>query len=297
MYNKKIIQFLGTILFVVTVLSNVHPQSGFVFRYSTPEDKYPNDIVETSDGGYIISVSVGTYPLDYQTLLFRLDKYGDTIKTMKIMVPQGTCVINDIVKLDNGNFIGLGLKKHNNNNAAHLWLLTLSDSLTIVNDTSFSTNFSDCWNLLGIIDHFHDIIIYGDAIPYGTPPNPYPFVFKISQNCDSLFSRYYTNPWGQIVYSMMEKQDSTGYLMSISGSMNPPSYSPSQFLTMDYGFNITRMDSIPGSLELYMNTGILNAKMFLVTGLRHFEFSNPRTDKIGILKIDTILLNAILDLF
>jgi|GEM_PF-1722824 len=281
--------FLFLVLFSISnCFIHAYSQSGFVYRYSTLNDEYPNDIIETNDGGFIVSISVGTYPIDYQTLLIRLNKNGDTIKTFKIGVPQGTCVINDLIKLDNGTFMGLGLKKPGSN-PARLWLLTLSDSLTVVHDTTFSTIFYTCWNLLGFINHLHDIIIYGDAIPYNDPGGPtHPFIFKISQINDSLFSHYYTNPWGQIVYAMMEKQDTSGYLMSLEGSMNgSAANSPSQFITFDSDFSITKIDSLPGKLDAYQNTRKLNDSDIILTGLRNFENSSPRTDKIGILKLDT----------
>ncbi|MCX6280746.1 MAG: T9SS type A sorting domain-containing protein [Bacteroidetes bacterium] len=285
MFKQKIIPLL--LLFFCFSLVQGYSQPGFIFRYSTSLDEYPNDIIETSDGGFIISISIGTYPLDYQTLLIRLDQYGDTIRTKKIIVPGGTCFIYDIVKLDNGNYMGLGLKKPDSI-SARLWLLTLSDSLTVINDTTFSTVFTYCWNLYGLINHMHNIIIYGDAIPHTDPPSPNPFVFLISQSSDSLFSHYYINPWGQMVFSMIEKKDTSGYLMSLEGSMNGPSAnSPCQFIKMDYDFNITSTDSVPGSLEAYLIVRTISAGEYMITGLKHIWNSNPRTDKIGILKLDT----------
>jgi len=285
MFKQKINPFL--LIFFCFSLVQGYSQTGFVFRHSTSSDEFPNDIIETSDGGFIVSISIGTYPLDYQTLLIRLDQFGDTIRTKKIIVPGGTCFINDLIKLDNGNYMGLGLKKPDSI-SARLWLLTISDSLTVIYDTTFSTVFTYCWNLYGFIDHMHNIIVYGDAIPHTDPPSPNPFVFKISQSSDSLFSHYYTNPWGQMVFSMIEKHGNTGYLLSFEGSIDGPvANSPCQFITMDYDFNINRTDSVPGGIEAYLNVKTISDGEFMITGLKHFWNSNPRTDKIGILKLDS----------
>ncbi len=54
------------------------PQSGFVFKYSTLNDETPSGIVETSDHGFMICGSKGTYPDSYHTLLIRINMYGDS---------------------------------------------------------------------------------------------------------------------------------------------------------------------------------------------------------------------------
>ncbi|MEI6884551.1 MAG: T9SS type A sorting domain-containing protein [Bacteroidota bacterium] len=280
-------KIIGIILLLITSTCQVFPQTGFVFRYSTNQDEIPNDIIETNDGGFIISASIGSYPLTYQSLLIRLNRFGDTIKTKKINQEQGICYLNDLIKLDNGTYMGIGEKK-TENNSTRIWLLILSDSLSIIKDTSFSTELKFLGNMVYcFMDHFHEIIVYGCADPNSGPPGPFPYIFKFSQSCDSLFFHYYTNPWGQYVFSMMEKHNNSGYLMSLFGSYNGQMYSPSQFLTMDYLFNVTQVDSVPGKLDFYLNTKTNIGTEFYATGKRHFYNSNPRTDKIGILKLDT----------
>jgi hypothetical protein len=232
----KIVLIISLIIFLGNI--EVQAQTGFIFKYSTPNDEYPNDIIETPDGGFIITASIGTYPSPYRPLLIRLNNLGDTIKTKIITIENGNSYINHFVKLDNGNYLGIGEKKVGNNNT-RIWLVTLNDSLTVVHDTSFATSFDYCYELHAFLNHFHNLIIYGSACLSNPPPNPHPFVFKLSQTYDSLFFHYYTNPYGQYVFSMMEKLDTTGYYMSNWGWMSSPEYSPSQILTFDYQFNIT----------------------------------------------------------
>jgi len=247
MKNKGFAIFLLSLLLDSIFYSGGYSQNGFVFRYSTPDDKHPNDIIETSDGGYIVTISMGSYPLNYHTLLVRLNQNGDSVNTLLINNQPGTCVINSLIKLDNGKIMGLGLKKPDSS-TARFWVLIMSDSLTVIYDTSYSVVYSNCWNLLGFIDHSNKVIAYGDASLPGEYFISHPFVFKLSQSGDSLESNFYNNAYNQIVYSMMEKSDSSGYLMSISGSMNPQPSTFSQFITMDYSFNITQIDSVPGKL-------------------------------------------------
>ncbi|MEI6886524.1 MAG: hypothetical protein WCO02_18690, partial [Bacteroidota bacterium] len=275
-------------ILLLFILSSIHvySQFGFVFRYITPDDEYPNDIIETGDGGFIISVSTGSFPLTYQALFIRLNKDGDTVCTKKINQNQGTCYINHLDKLDNGTFIGIGEKK-TGNEAARLWLITITDSLKIIHDTTFLTGFKSLGNMVySFIDHFHNLIVYGSAEPYAAPLGPYPYVYKISQTYDSLFFHFYTNQHGQYVFSMMEKPDYSGYYMSLWGQYLVQTYSQSQFLTLDYSFIIQHIDSIPGELDLYLNTKAFSNQDFLVTGKRS-DYGTPRTDKIGLLRLDS----------
>ena len=287
MNNKRFAIFLLSLLLDSFLCSGVYSQNGFVFRYSTPDDEYPNSVIEISNGGYIVSISKGSYPLNYHTLLIRLNHKGDSINTLLINDQPGTCEIKSLIKLDNGKIMGLGLKK-SDSNTARFWVLIMTDSLTVVYDTTYPVVYSNCWNLLGFIDHSNKVIAYGDASLPGEYFISHPFVFKLGQSGDSLESNFYNNPYSQIVYSMMEKSDSSGYLMSINGSMNSSAPSTfSQFVTMDYNFNITQLDSVPGKLMLYMNTKYINTHSFIMTGLRLIEYSNPRTDKIEILTLDS----------
>jgi hypothetical protein len=93
-----------------------------------------------------------------------------------------------------------------------------------------------------------------------------------------------------MAFSMVEKSDTSGYLMMITGNYQIHTNSPSQILTVDYSLNVNRIDSIPDDLELYLDSKVLNSHEILITGKRTYQNSNPRTDKYGIVKLDTSLL-------
>jgi hypothetical protein len=86
---------------------------------------------------------------------------------------------------------------------------------------------------------------------------------------------------------MIEKPDTSGYLMMITGHYLLNTNSSSQMLTIDYSLNVTHTDSIPGQLALYLDAKFLNTNELLITGKRTYQNSNPRTDKLGILKLDS----------
>jgi hypothetical protein len=60
-----------------------------------------------------------------------------------------------------------------------------------------------------------------------------------------------------------------------------------QILTFDYALNEIATDSIPSGLDLYYNSKKINGHEFFLTGKKFIPFSNPRTDVLGILRLDT----------
>jgi len=162
------------------------PQSGFVFKYSTLNDETPSSIIETSDNGFLICGPAGTYPNSYHTLLIRLNKYGDSIKTKIFDNTIGFSFIWELVKLDNGTYLGIG-QKTLLSGEEKLWLLTLSDSLDILKDTSYSCGLGAIYKLRGMKNHFGQVVIYGTSTMTDSIYDPpHPFIFLATQQSDSL---------------------------------------------------------------------------------------------------------------
>jgi len=283
---KKTLFFLGIIL----IWTNSYAQSGFIFRYSSPDDKIPSAITETADHGFIIASSFGTYASIHNTLLFRLNKHGDTLKTKKLINPDGGCSISNLLKLPGGLFLGVGAKTLPLGQN-RLWLLVLSDSLQIIKDTSYNFGLQIVSSNFGFLDHRDNLIVYGCGQTDSLKIASHPFIWLLGPNLDSLkFSYYNDSIHSQHVYSMMEKSDTTGYFMMLTGKYLINNSSYSQILTVDYAMNITKIDSMPGKLALYLNSKVLNTDEILISGKRDYPSSSPRTDKIGILKIDKSFL-------
>jgi hypothetical protein len=271
--------------FFIFCVYNIQAQSDFIYQYSTPYDEIPTSIIETADHGFIISAGIGTNGAEYQTLFIRLDKNGDTLLTKKINSPEGNCGINKLIKLENGTYIGIGVKI-DSLDRQKLWLLNFSESLIIINDTSYYFALESLFNCSGFIDHSSNLMVYGYGFINSTSA-PHPFVFRVSQNLDSLQFKYYNEPTTQLVYSMLEKPDISGYLLMITGQYLANTNSHSQILSIDYSLNVNQTDSIPGQLAFYLDSKFLNTDKLLITGKRTYQNSNSRTDKLGILKLDS----------
>ena len=282
--DKVLISIL-VILFPVLAFT----QSGFIFKYSTPNDETPSSIIETSDNGFLICGPMGTYPDSYHTLLIKLNKYGDSVKTKIIEYPIGFSFISELVKLDNGTYMGVG-QKTLSSGEEQIWLLTLSESLDILSDTSYSCGLGTIYKLRGFKDHAGRIVIYGTStVSDSLYDPPHLFIFLVTQQSDSLEFKYFHAGTSQTVFSMLEKYDTTGYYMFLFGHYQTYTQTFSQILGLNYQLQVTSTDSIPESLTFYLDSkNFLNGEL-LLTGKRTYTGSNPRTDKLGLLKLNSSL--------
>jgi len=262
-------------------------QSGFIFKYSTPNDETPSCILETNDGGFIVCGPIGTYPDSYHTLLIRLNKYGDSIKTKIIEYPIGFSFISELVKLDNGTYMGVG-QKTLSSGEEKIWLITLSDSLDILNDTSYSCGLGTIYKLRGLRDHSGRVVIYGTStVTDSLYDPPHLFILLATQQSDSLDFKYFHAGTSQMVFSMLEKYDTTGYFMFILGHYQTFTQTFSQILGLNYQLQVTTTDSIPEGLIMYVGSNNFQNGELFITGQKSYWGSNPRTDKLGILKLNS----------
>jgi len=288
MVNKNLLRKISLSISILLFSILLQAQSGFIFKYSTPNDEIPNSMIETADSGFIIAAGIKTPAYNYQTLLIRLNKYGDTLFTKTLIFHEGISGLGNLIKLENGSYLGIGGKVLTSGEFK-LWLINFTNTFTIIKDTSYFINLESIFTYYVFLDHSSNLIIYGSLFLTSTSA-PHPFIFTSNQNLDSLeYKVLDASSSTQMVYSMIEKPDTTGYLMMISGSYLVNTNSPSQILTMDYSFNVTKIDSLPGQLSMYLNSKQINEHELLITGKRNIENSNPQTDKLGILKLDTSL--------
>jgi hypothetical protein len=261
-----------------------HPQQAFPFQYSTLQDEWPTDAIETPDGGFIISAGIGTYsPWYYSALLIKLDSSGDTIMTKTISKSTGSCIIGDLVKAADGNFFGIGRQVFSDED--RIWLVKINSDLEIIKDTTYSIDAFNIFIYYGLTDQYDNLVVFGSAA--GNDLYNHPYIYKLTQEGDSVSYRYYNDSTSsEYVNSMIEKPDLSGYYMVILGDYQISMPTSEQILTIDYNLNVVDIDSLPGHYALYYNIKVFNGHQFIYTG-KKITSNSPRTDKIGIQKLDT----------
>lgn len=265
-----------------SAVSSFGQNSHFSFTYSTTADECPTDAIELSDGGYLISAKTGdSYTYTYQTLLIKLNANGDTIKTRNFTNPDGDCFLYDLVKCSDSSFFGIG-RFRRSADETDLWILKLDENLDTLWTKHFTTGFRYLYSFNGFIDSQQHLIVYGDG---GENYYENIYIYKLSLDGDSTMAVYYPTiiiP----VHSMVEKSNGTGYIMAIFGTYDSTNDSWGQLLSFDYNLNMIQIDSIPRQLTLYYNLKESPGALYL-TGKKNYWSSYPRTDKLGILKLDT----------
>jgi len=238
-------------------------QSSFTFKYSTAADEVPFHAVETDDGMYILSSKTGTFePHFYNTMFFKLNKFGDTIKTLLISKTPDYCILSDLIKSDDGNYLCPGMII--SSDEAKVWLVKLSPDLEILMDTNYSIGMVGLDNVFGFLNHENNLIIYG--ISYQEFPYAHTFIYKMTQSGDSLQFKYLPDDGSEYVYSMIEKYDSSGYYLTIFGKYQINLNSWGQIITIDPNLNVDNISPIPFDLDMYYNMKILNKNQLFITG-------------------------------
>lgn len=276
-------------IFFVILIMIVNGQStlcqpSFVYRYSTLQDEVPFDAVETADGGYIICAKIGSFlSQTYNTLLIKLTATGDTERTIVLTKSTNKSLIVDLVPSTDGNFFGIGTQEYVQE--SKIWLLKITSDLQILLDTTYSVGLLDIVYFFGFIDHLTDLIIYGSG--NSNNYNNHIYVYRLTQDGDSLSYKYFPDTGNEYSFSMIEKSDSSGYYMAIDGNYQINTNSPGQILTFNNDLDVTDIDSLPLYLSLYYNLQHFNDHQIILTGHQIFPFATPRTDKLAIHKMDT----------
>jgi hypothetical protein len=263
----------------------------FTTKYSTLQDEMPTDAVETADGGFIIAAKQGDRAsYIYHTLLIKINSMGDTVNTRVLSDPDGNCFIFNLHKSDDGNFFGSGSYQVSTTER-NIWFIKFDENLNLLFDKKHYSGCQDIDVVLQIRNHAGKIILFGDGYTDDYNSDDI-FIYKVTQDGDSLFYRKYLDYGSEWAWSMFENHDLSSYTMTISGEYQiPPN---EQLLVFDSTFNVTSIQGIPNSYHFYYNTMRLGSN-FLLTGIKTAPLSPPPlfVDKNGIMKLDSSY--AILD--
>ena len=268
------VSILFSILFYFSLVESVISQNiTFSTKYSTLLDEVPTDAIETPDNGFIISAKQGSHATyDYHALLIKLDKNGDTVKTVRINDPSGNSNIYKLLKSNDNGYFGIGTWQVSADEM-NIWLIKFSVDLNILWQKRFTTQCYSMDIAMGLRSNNGEIILYGNGYYYPDPSNAI-LIYRCNESGDSIGGIRMTQPsFGAMIYDMAEKLDSTGFYLMIGGRYLINTNSFGQIITLNKNLNLTHIDSIPRQLFHYYNIKTVNNHLF-ISGMKPYFWSS-----------------------
>ena len=169
-------RFVLLVIIFCTSLFNIYlkgySQFSFNYSYKTLSDEYAMDAIETNDGGFIIMGRQGDLATSLNnTILIKLNAYGDTVKTKLIQTNSESCVISSLIKSDDQNFFGIGIKS--DSQLYRLWLLKFNQNLDILFDSTYYIGNVLIEYFWGFVNNSGKIVLYGNTHTSSTAIHPY----------------------------------------------------------------------------------------------------------------------------
>ncbi len=206
---KKVL-FIIELIFLLQF--QLFSQTTFEKLVHSNNNDYSFRAIEDNNGNLYVTTRSDSNSSAINTLLWKLDKYGNLIKDTIIssQISNRNCIITNLI-IYNNSLICLGFK--NNNTFPYntkLWYLKLDLSLNLINEREFF--ISDTLTLAyfnSIIDNDTNIVLAGYQINHNNFNIP-PFLFKLGINGDSINSNLNITPFGEF-YSLLQNPNSNGY--------------------------------------------------------------------------------------
>jgi hypothetical protein len=273
------------LLFVTPVLA----QHSFEISYATEEDETIISGAIDNQGNVILVGNIGTFNgFHYDGLVMKILPDGNYF-TQRFNIEGAFSYFSEVVILDDGNYFIIGSLRFDSvyTNNKYLWVLTLDGSLEIIHEETYLINEDYVGYgpyMKALIGNDSIIRLVGQAYELNTNPNQTQtdyVMFKLSQNGDTLLSKYYPFPHWETPYDLI-KIPGSDELMLIGQAISL--YGTPELVFLDGDMNILYYNKIIQGMKGRLNTDLwLNDTDFLMAG--NNNSNNERY--IGVYHMDT----------
>ncbi|OFY13042.1 MAG: hypothetical protein A2X11_09575 [Bacteroidetes bacterium GWE2_42_24] len=269
----------------------VPAQSSFEISYATEKDEYFNDGMVDQQGNIILTGQIGNYTLlDHDGIIMKI--YPDGSYIVRRIEHQDTIGgFSSVTLLNNGNYFVTGSmsltgEPYYND---HLSITIFDTALHIISEKTFLINSQYTFlgvNAQSILDNDGNIAIAGMACrdENGTMLGDFCF-FKLTQDGDTLLSRYY-HTWYEAEPYTLRKMPGSDNLMLISNGLIPFTAGELVFLDKDLNIlNYNRLFTLGGGA--FCSDVWLNNQEFLMTENRIDHSGAINEYYFGVHRLDT----------
>jgi hypothetical protein len=189
--------------------SKIVGQNSFDFLYSTQADNLIKNGVVDHEGSAILVGHIGDLSSDESIdgFVMKVNPDGSYV-AKQFDLSDTVSSFHDAVILDDGNYMVFGSKGDSGYYQNNFWVLTLDHELEVLSEKTYEID--DYYTGVGasmkaVLDNDRNIAIAGLVFE---KVNEYQFftdyvLYKLTQEGDTLYSRYYSYPYNQLPYELM----------------------------------------------------------------------------------------------
>jgi len=284
---------LSLILLFCIFSIHAFAQHSFEFLHHTPYDNVVGNGAVDHEGNAILVGQIGEY---YTGLLdgFVMKVYPDgSYVTKQFELPEFNSSLSAIVVLDNGNYMVLGSKGVSDNlfYRNYFWVIILNQELEVVSEKSYEIN--DYYTgvtatMKAILDNEGNVAVVGlvnekiNEVQYFTDY----LLCKLTQEGDTLLSRYYQYPFSQMPYELMQIPESNELMLL---GFRITTNAIQSLIILDAELEIVNSYSFQAStLSRRLNAAKwLNETDFLMAGTRQFQDERYIDNYIAVFRMNT----------
>ncbi len=272
------------IIFVINFISfTIKAQEQFQVQLQRKFAELPISVVSDENGNYIIASQITDYIGQKQiTWLLKISKEGSLLKEKIYDKDRDNCVTK-LLKINNNEFISLGIYKSDTSVYFDYWIQSFDTELNINWEKKHYTRCYKAARESAIINSDNEIITTGHNWFQNTNKGV-AFVYKISISGELLDTSYIT---GGLPYTfdVLEKTNKTGYYLFALGTKYYTN-DASQLIEVNNNLDFESVKKISESLNNANSALWLSDTTFIVTGDKWNQITNKHD--VGIAISDTI---------
>ncbi len=251
-------------------------QNTFEYRLNDSTDNVTMNVLETASGQFILN----SLKIDNQgrsnVQLLKLDPSGRLIDT-KIFNYQGKwCGFDQMLQLDPNLFLLTGYIV--DGDTVKLWFWEMDSLFNEIQSRVIQLGKYNYFNARIKRDYEGNILCFGLVTDSVDHPNA--FVYKLSENGDSLRFKVFTSHHAFGQFDLLEKSGNQGYIYVICGFG-----AGGDILDLDTLFEIQNQHPVPNDILNFTDLGWISPNTFFQTGEKVNLSTGKR--KIGVQVLDT----------
>jgi hypothetical protein len=255
------------IVFFFLLINISLSQNSFEYLYQSPNDNWPGDMFEDVEGNIIVSF------FDTQlknTNLLKINNYGLLVNIYNYSEPNYNSTIKELIPLNDGTFIGIGV--YNHDTVYNLWYCLFDLNLNLLFDHKILTEYELIYDRLNSTINDNGNIVIGATYKINEFETSV-CLFELSINGDLENYIFYTplNQGIAIFYDLFKIPNSSNYKIFTTNFFQK---SIGKIYTVDSAFNILFSTPFSWYQSDNLSVKLINEEEYLLGLVRYISKDN-----------------------